>query len=147
MTEKIPKRYIPKTLKRRDREKQIRNIRKSRKMYKKGQYYIRPRLASFKSRPSSHVEKAKEMYGVDSIVASPELARKTGCSVSSLEKILSKGRGAFYSSGSRPNQTPESWARARLASAITGGPASKVDRHILEEGCVAGSKALTIAQH
>jgi hypothetical protein len=145
MTEKIPRRYIPKTLKRQDREKQIRNIRKSRKMYKKGHFFIRPRLASFKSRPSSHSEKAKKMYNIDSIVASLELARKTGCSVSSLEKILSKGRGAYFS-GSRPNQTPESWARARLASAITGGPASKVDYDIIKKGCSSGSKALSIAQ-
>ena len=47
--------------------------------------------------------------------------------------------GAYHSSGSRPNQSKESWGYARLASAITGGPASKVDArslaHLLEEGC------------
>jgi len=42
-----------------------------------------------------------------------------------LQKIVNKGMGAYYSSGSRPNQTPASWGIARLASAITGGPAGK----------------------
>ena len=44
--------------------------------------------------------------------------------------ILKKGRGAYYSSGSRPNQTSSSWAYARLASVIMGGPARKVDKNI-----------------
>lgn len=44
--------------------------------------------------------------------------------------ILKKGRGAFYSSGSRPNQNSSSWAYARLASVIVGGPARKVDKSI-----------------
>jgi hypothetical protein len=143
----IPTRYIPKTLKRRDREKQLKNIRKSRKMYKLGKFFTRPPLASFHSRPSSHVEKAKKKYGVDSIGATPELARKTKCTVSALEKVLNKGRGAYYSSGSRPNQTAESWGRARLASTITGGPASRIDYSILREGCDSDSPALTIAKY
>jgi len=142
----IPQRYIPKTLKRKDREKQLRNIRKSRKLYKKGKYFSRPPLASFRSHPSSHVERAKKIYEIDAIGPSPELAKKSGCSISSLEKILNKGRGAYYSSGSRPNQTAESWGRARLASSLTGGPASKVDYNILREGCSLGSKALSMAK-
>jgi hypothetical protein len=141
----IPERYIPKTLKREDREKQIKNIRKSRKLYQQGKYIVRPHLDSFHSRPSSHVERAKKMYHVNSIKASKKLSKKSGCSLSALRKILNKGRGAYYS-GSRPNQTPESWARARLASALTGGPASKIDYSILKEGCKADSKALSLAQ-
>ncbi len=50
-----------------------------------------------------------------------------------MNKILDKGRGAYYSSGSRPNQTAESWALARLASVITGGDARKVDKDIWEK--------------
>ena len=45
-------------------------------------------------------------------------------------QILKKGRGAYYSSGSRPNQSSNSWAYARLASVITGGKARKVDNKI-----------------
>ena len=63
-----------------------------------------------------------------------------------LEKIANKGRGAYYSSGSRPNQTAESWAMARLASAITGGNSSIVDYNLLESGCKKNSKALKMAR-
>ena len=49
------------------------------------------------------------------------------------QAILNKGRGAYYSSGSRPNQTPQrTWARARLYSVIMGGPARKVDKKLWE---------------
>jgi hypothetical protein len=82
------------------------------------------------------------MYGIDKITASPELARKSGCSIGALRKILNKGRGAYYSSGSRPGQSAESWAEARLASALTRGKASIVDRNILVTGCRADSRAL-----
>jgi hypothetical protein len=70
------------------------------------------------------------------------LAKATGCSVGSLRKIVKKGEGAFYSSGSRPNQTPQSWGYARLASAITGGKAAAVDYTILQNGCKPNSGAL-----
>ena len=54
--------------------------------------------------------------------------------------------GAYYSSGSRPNQTPHSWGIARLASSISGGKAAAVDYNILAEGCKSGSKALKLAK-
>ena len=38
--------------------------------------------------------------------------------------------GAYYSSGSRPNQTPMSWGRARLASVILNGPSRRIDKNI-----------------
>ena len=81
------------------------------------------------------------MYGVKAVGATAEYARKTGCDVAGLKKILSKGRGAYGSSGSRPNQTPQSWAVARLASATTGGKAARVDAHILREHCKRGGRA------
>ena len=63
----------------------------------------------------------------------------------SMETILRKGRGAYYSSGSRPNQTAESWARARLASSVTGGKAAKYDyKHLEEGGC--NANVLSMAQ-
>ena len=142
----VPKRYIPKMLSKSDTQKQKKYLRKSRKLYKKGIYYQRPKVKTFKSKPSSHIEKAKKMYGVDSITASRTLAQKTQCSQSALRKIINKGRGAYYSSGSRPNQTAESWGRARLASAITSGNASKIDYNILKSGCKSTSRALRIAQ-
>jgi len=82
------------------------------------------------------------MYHVDRIVPNAALAKATGCSVGTLQKIVKKGEGAFYSSGSRPNQTPHSWGYARLASAISGGKAAAVDYAILKNGCKPNSGAL-----
>lgn len=133
---KIPKRYIPRNLSRRDATIQKRNIIQTRKLYKKGIYINRPNLKTFHSKKSSHIEKAKKIYKVDSIDPnSKTLSSRTKCSNRSLKKIVNKGEGAYYSSGSRPNQTAKSWGIARLASSITGGPASKIDFKIIEEGC------------
>ena len=41
------------------------------------------------------------------IAMDKELSKKTGCSIKTLKKIVKKGMGAYYSSGSRPNQTRE----------------------------------------
>ena len=138
----IPERYIPQVLSKSDSIKQKANIKKSRKLYRKGVYYQRPKVKSFKSKKSRHLEHARELYKIQNIIPSRELAIKTKCSQKALEKIVNKGRGAYYSSGSRPNQTAESWGIARLASAITGGNASVVDYHILKSGCKSDSIAL-----
>ncbi len=137
----VPKRYIPAVLSLNDTKKQRAYLTKSRRLYKRGKFFARPKLGSFKSKPSGHVATAKKRFGVDTIGATAELARKSGCTRKALAKILNKGRGAYYSSGSRPNQTAESWAKARLASALTGGPAAKVDHTILEEGCKKGGSS------
>ena len=119
---------------------------KSKKLYKKGQYYARKPVRSFTSKPSKHVQKAKQLYQVDSLSPTVELSQKTGCSIESLQKIINKGEGAYYSSGSRPNQTAQSWGIARLASALTGGKAGAVDYHILQKGCHTKSIGLQMAQ-
>ena len=138
-------RYLPKQLSKKDRKLQSKMLKFSRKTYKKGQYFTRKKLSSFHSSKSPHIIKAEKMYSVDKINPTPELARKTQCSVRALAKIVNKGAGAYFSSGSRPNQTAQSWGLARLASAITGGKAAAVDYNILKEGCAAGSKALRLA--
>ena len=143
---KIPIRYAPKMLTRKDRKRQIRMLRKSRKLYKQHKYFTRKKIASFKSKPSNHVANARRIYGVEDIKPSKELAKATGCSVSALKKIVQKGEGAYYSSGSRPNQTAHSWGYARLASAITGGKAAAVDFKIIEEGCSHTKKAYKFAK-
>lgn len=132
---KIPLRYIPQTLSQKDLTAQLRMLNKSRTQYKKDKYVVRKPLRSFKNKVSKHILKARAMYGVDKIVPGKELAKATGCSVNALNQIVKKGQGAYYSSGSRPNQTSQSWAYARLASAVSGGNASIVDFHILEKGC------------
>ena len=143
---KINLRYVPKRLTQKDKRSQTSEIVKSRKMYKKGKYYTRKNMSSFKSKPSNHVANARKIYNVEKIGATNELVKATGCSKNALSKIISKGEGAYYSSGSRPNQTAQSWGVARLASAITSGKAAAVDYSILEEGCKPHSKALTLAK-
>ena len=141
-----PKHYVPEHLSKKDRKQQKREIAKSRALYKRGKYHTRRKVKSFKSKKSSHVTRAKEMYKIDTIAPSLRLARKTGCSLKTLKTIMKKGQGAYYSSGSRPNQTSHSWGVARLASAITGGPSSRIDRGTLKRGCKKTSKALRLAK-
>jgi hypothetical protein len=142
----VPIRYIPKSLTPKDLAKQKRELRKSRKLYKTKKYYTRSRIASFKSRKSRHLKRAEKLYNIDRIAPTAQLAKKTQCSQETLEKIVNKGRGAYFSSGSRPNQTAESWGIARLASAITGGNSSIVDFHLLHAGCKLSSPALKLAR-
>ena len=142
----ITLRYVPKRLTKKDKQKQYAMVVKSRKMYKKHKYYTRKPVSSFHSKTSNHILDARKMYKVDVIDATNELAEKTGCSKVALRKIISKGEGAYFSSGSRPNQTAQSWGKARLASAITGGKAGAVDFTILLEGCKPGSKGLKMAK-
>ena len=120
----FPKRYLPKMLSKKDKAKQKRELQKSKALYKKGKYHSRKKMKSFKSKKSSHVTNAQVMYGVDKIKASPELAKKTKCTLKTLKRIMKKGQGAYFSSGSRPNPDGALLGRARLASAITGGKAT-----------------------
>ena len=144
---RVPMRYVPRALSRKDRRKQIAMLKRSRRMYKRGKYYSRStKLKSYPHVVSNHVVTAKRMYHMDKIMPNAALAKATGCSVGTLQKIVKKGEGAFYSSGSRPNQTPHSWGYARLASAITGGKAAAVDYAILKDGCQSNSRALRLAR-
>lgn len=139
-------RYLPKKLTRKDKKRQFKALVKSRKLYKKGIYYTRKPVKSFTSKKSPHIKKAEKIYKVKNIGATKELSKATGCSIKALKKIINKGEGAYFSSGSRPNQTAQSWGIARLASSITAGKAAAVDYNILEEGCKPRSKALKLAK-
>ncbi len=142
---KYPKKYVPKKLTSKDKKTQKKMIDKSRQMYKQGKYFTRKKVASYDNKTSPHILNARKIYGVEKIIPSEELAEKTGCSIEALDKIVKKGEGAYYSSGSRPNQTGHSWGYARMASAITSGKAAAVDYNILKEGCKPNSKALKLA--
>jgi hypothetical protein len=143
---RIPQRYIPKNISKKDKSLLRKQLKKSRKLYKKNKYHTRAKVKSFKSKKSGHVANAKKMYNVNKISASNKLAKKTKCTKATLDKIVNKGRGAYFSSGSRPNQTPSSWGFARLASAITGGKASAVDFKLLTNGCKKNSRAVNLAK-
>ena len=86
------------------------------------------------------------MYKVDNVKPTTALAKATKCSMKGLRRMVQKGQGAYFSSGSRPNQTGHSWGYARMASAITGGKASAVDYHILKDECQKNSKPLRLAK-
>ncbi len=137
-------RYVPSTLTPKDRRKQMSMLKNSRNLYRKKRFYTRKKLDSFVSKPSGHVKRATAMYGVP-IRPTRALAKATGCPISVLQAIVRKGEGAYYSSGSRPNQTAQSWAYARLASALTGGKAAKVDFHLLKK-CNPTKKAYQLAK-
>ena len=113
---RYPMRYVPKMLTPEDNQKQRDMLLKSKNEYNKGVYYTREKLASFKNRKSGHVANARKIYNIESLTPTKELALKTGCYLEALQKIVKKGEGAYFSSGSRPNQTAQSWGLARLAS-------------------------------
>jgi len=144
-TKKIPIRYLPNSLTTNDKQKQLNMLEKSKALYIEHKYYTRQPVESYTSKPSPHVKDAREIYKVSKVTPSKELSRATGCTISSLKKIVRKGEGAYYSSGSRPNQTPQSWGLARLASSITAGKSAAVDYKILEKGCDHRKKAFILA--
>lgn len=142
----VPLRYVPSTLSQGDKKRQAKYLKLSRRAYKKGRYHTRKKVKSFVSKESPHIVKARKMYKVPNIKPSRQLAKATKCSLKGLKRMVSKGKGAYFSSGSRPNQTAHSWGYARMASAITGGKASAVDYHIIETECDKNSKVLRLAR-
>jgi hypothetical protein len=141
----IPLKYAPTQLTRKDKKTQIKMLMKSRDLYKKHKYYTRKGIHSYKNKKSNHVANAIKIYNIKNVTPSRELSSKTGCSIAALNQIARKGEGAYYSSGSRPNQTPQSWGLARLASAITGGKSAAVDFDIINKGCNHKKKAFILA--
>ncbi len=141
----FPIRYIPKKITKKDKKKQFNMLIKSKKLYKKHKYYTRKNVLSYKNKKSKHISNAKKIYNIQNITPNKELAKKTGCKITALKKIVKKGEGAYYSSGSRPNQTPQSWGLARLASSLTSGKAAAVDYDIIKKGCNHKKKAFILA--
>lgn len=120
-TKMVPKTYVE-GLRGYERRKQIKSIFEGKE---------RPKVKGFKSERSSWVKKFEDKYGTkitDKKFITDNIISETG-----REMIIRRGKGAFYSSGSRPNQTPFSWGLSRLASVIMNGPARKVDQKIWNE--------------
>jgi hypothetical protein len=142
---KLPIRYVPAKLTSKDKQKQIAMILKSKKMYKKHKYFTRKPITSYKSKTSNHILNARKIYNIENVMPTKELSLKTGCKLSALKKIIKRGEGAYYSSGSRPNQTAQSWSFSRLASSISGGKSASVDYLIIDKGCNHKKKAFILA--
>lgn len=128
----IPKKYYSGIENSTEQKTQINSLKNSILSYKRGIYVDRPKLKTYKNKKSNYITQFNDAYGV-SITNKSAVQRVTGVSKKAQERILKKGKGAYYSSGSRPTQTSYSWAYARLASVIMGGKAKKVDQHILDE--------------
>jgi len=116
----VPETYM-KGLKGKERQKQIKSIFEGKD---------RPKT-SVKSKRSSWVEKFEKKYKTK--ITDKEFIHKNIITKTGQKKIIDKGKGAYYSSGSRPNQTPTSWGLARLASVILNGPSRKIDADIWEK--------------
>lgn len=128
-TRNIPKKYLPDTLSKSDRQKQIKSI------FEKKE---RPET-KVKERKSSHTANFDKKYGdeLDAMKgkrSKKNIAKVTGIPLKAVDAVYKKGEGAYYSSGSRPNQSPQSWARGRLYAYITGGAkVRKADKDITEK--------------
>ena len=120
-TRMVPKSYVQ-GLRGYERRKQIKSIFEGK---------VRPKVKGFKSKRSSHVRNFEEKYGTK--ITDKAFITKNIISETGREMIIRKGKGAFFGSGSKPNQTPFSWGLARLASVIMNGPARKVDQKIWDE--------------
>lgn len=128
---KIPKRYVPEELTKEDLKKQLKSIEEGKD---------RPKLKSFKSKKSTYTMKAKEYFGEGNTSKEKMAEKLSGGSKTrekeifkGLDEIFKKGEGAYYSSGSRPNQTPQSWAFARVFSVLFGGNARQIDKDIVDK--------------
>lgn len=118
MPRKIFKTYVPDDLSNKDKKKQIKSILEGKD---------RPKVdyPSIRSKWSKAFEKKYGKKITNRTFIDKHFITKTG-----IQKILDKGMGAYYSQGSRPNQTKESWSYARLASVILYGPAFRIDKDI-----------------
>lgn len=132
ITYKGQSRMVPKTyvegLKGNDRRKQVKSIFEG---------TFRPKT-KVEPKKSSWTIKFNKKYGkeLDKMKggrSKRNIAKVTGIPFKAIDEVFKKGEGAYYSSGSRPNQSPQSWAYARVYSYILGGNARKTDASITKK--------------
>ena len=85
----IPKKYVPKSLSKEDREKQIKSIKEG---------TDRPKVKSFKSKRSSFVVRFEKKYGYK--INNFSRISKEIISQKGIDEIIAKGKGAYFSGGS-----------------------------------------------
>ena len=126
-TRNIPDNYL-KGLKGYERTKQIKSIFEGK---------ARPKTKA-KSKESSYTIQFNKKYGeqlskMKGGKSKRNIAKITGIPYKALDEVMKKGEKAYFTSGSRPNQTPQSWGRARMYSYILGGDARKIDKEITKK--------------
>jgi hypothetical protein len=117
----INRKYVPPSLSKKDREKQIRSIK---------QKTDRPKV-KFQTKRSPHVIRFEKKFGfkITNKKKREQIMKKEG-----IDQILAKGRAAYYNAGSRPNVTPAAWSNARLAAVLSlNGAARRVDKNIYDK--------------
>ncbi len=119
---KIKKSYVPDTLTKSQKAKQIKSIKEKTE---------RPKL-NIKTRRSKWTIKAEKYFGKGK-TSVDDIAKKLKIPKKGLEEIMLKGKAAYYNSGSRPNQTAFSWSYGRLFSVLFGGASRNIDRAIVEK--------------
>jgi len=126
-TRNIPKRYLS-NLKGKEREAQIKSIFEGKD---------RPKTSA-PQRRSTWTVKFDKKYGeeLDKMKggkSKKNIAKVTGIPFKAIDEVFKKGEAAYRTGGSRPNQTAQSWAYARVYSYILGGNARKVDSEITKK--------------
>jgi len=114
LTSRTFRKYVPPSLSPTEKRKQIRSILQKTK---------RPKLEDRPQRRSKWTIKAHEYFGKTPTLQ--DLSKASGVPVKALKEIKKRGEGAYYSSGSRPNQTPESWGIARLYAVLFGSKGAR----------------------
>ena len=126
----FPKKYTAK-LSRKDKKKQLSQLKSLKKAYSQGKYLDRPKLKSYKNKESGWTAKFHKLYPEAKSIK--QISKAVKIPEKALKEVIKKGKGAYYSSGSRPNQTASSWGKARMYAYILGSPTRKVDHHITEK--------------
>ena len=119
---KIKKSYVPDTLTKSQKQKQVKSIKDK---------TDRPKL-DIKTRRSKWTIKAEKYFGKGK-TSVDDISKRLKVPKKGLEEIIQKGKAAYYNSGSRPNQTAFSWSQARLYSVLFGGPSRTIDKAIVEK--------------
>ena len=115
-TRNIPDRYLPKSLTETQRKKQIKSIFEG---------TDRPKL-NIRTRKSSNTIKFNNKYGdrfknLKGGKSVENISKVVGLPFKALKEVFERGEAA-YRTGSRPNQTPQSWAYGRLYGYIMNDP-------------------------
>lgn len=127
---KIPRKYVPKSLSIPDLRKQIKSIKEG---------TTRPKTDT-PQRRSKWTIKAEKYFGKGKTSKSDmatKLSRGNATRkrrlMEAFNTIYDRGMKAYQTSGSRPNQTPQSWGQARLFSVLFNGPARTNDADIVKK--------------
>lgn len=126
----VPKKYVS-TLKGEEKKKQVKSILEKSSA-------PRPKTSA-PQRRSTWTIKFEKQYGeqLDKMKggrSKKNIAKVTGIPFKAIDEVYKKGEGAYKSSGSRPNQTAQSWARGRIYGYIMGNKkVRKVDQEITDK--------------